>query len=84
MKQIASGVNVAPTKVQEKIDVARLHSTRVGGISFRIIILIFVEKEDIMIDGGDGKVEIWRIEDNTKVPVPKVINKSFTSHLTIF
>lgn len=28
-----------------------------------------------MIDGGDGKVEIWRIEDNTKVPVPKVINK---------
>lgn len=32
MKQIASGVNVAPTKVQEKIDVAKLHAARVGGI----------------------------------------------------
>eukprot|EP00026_Physarum_polycephalum_P000343 Phypoly_transcript_00343.p1 GENE.Phypoly_transcript_00343~~Phypoly_transcript_00343.p1 ORF type:complete len:1625 (+),score=418.05 Phypoly_transcript_00343:184-5058(+) len=57
VQQVASGTNTASARKQEKIDVMTMHALK-------------REKEEVMIDDGQGKVTIWRVEEYTKVEVP--------------
>ncbi|KYQ96706.1 villin [Tieghemostelium lacteum] len=51
-----AGVNTAASKKQEKIDISSMHRPR-------------IDKEEVMIDDGTGKVQIWRVEEFQKVAI---------------
>eukprot|EP01114_Cavostelium_apophysatum_P010431 TRINITY_DN2412_c0_g1_i1.p1 TRINITY_DN2412_c0_g1~~TRINITY_DN2412_c0_g1_i1.p1 ORF type:complete len:1379 (+),score=482.22 TRINITY_DN2412_c0_g1_i1:221-4357(+) len=67
MQQVPVGLNTAAAVKQEKIDVEKMHRPP-------------HEREEVMIDDGrSGKVEIWRVVDNTKVAVAKETHGQFYS-----
>jgi len=68
MQQVPVGLNTAQAQEQQKIDVLKLHD-----VSKR------PHKEDVIIDDGTGKMEIWRVEDNHKVDVSKSLYGQFFS-----
>ncbi len=60
--QYTVGLNTAAAPEQQKVDVLSMHNRTLKGSQL-------AEKEEVMIDSGEGKVEIWRVEENHKVPV---------------
>ncbi|EFA79149.1 villin [Heterostelium album PN500] len=56
VQQTPVGLNTATAKAQVKIDVATILKPK-------------AEKEEVVIDDGNGKITCWRVEDFTKIPV---------------
>lgn len=58
MQQVPVGLNTAPTRTQKPIDVLELHQPR-------------NRQNSVYIDDGNGKVQVWKVDDFKKVEIPK-------------
>jgi len=54
MQAVPVGINVAPARKQDKLDVRRMHAAK-------------ITKEEPMVDDGTGKIKVWRVQDYERV-----------------
>lgn len=65
IQQVVSGKNVAGKKTSTISEAERIK------IIAEKLSKDFPAKEEVMIDNGEGKIQIWRVEEFTKVEVSK-------------
>eukprot|EP01117_Protostelium_nocturnum_P010235 TRINITY_DN3673_c0_g1_i1.p1 TRINITY_DN3673_c0_g1~~TRINITY_DN3673_c0_g1_i1.p1 ORF type:complete len:1790 (-),score=878.49 TRINITY_DN3673_c0_g1_i1:11-5380(-) len=56
MQQVPVGLNTAQAQEQEKIDINKMHNPP-------------PLKEEVNIDDGKGKIQMWRVEENRKIAI---------------